>query len=76
MPPKKCFWDNLMGIGLILFRKHKPSKPVIFEHQHRDSYRLEPTQTDRKRKRVRITPQVPRITPPTSSLSKISGRRS
>jgi len=55
--------------------RHKPSKPVIIEHQPRDSIRLEPTRISRPRKRVRISKRPPRITPPRPSLSQIRSRR-
>ena len=45
-----------------IIRRHKPSRPVVVEHQPRDAYRLEPTQIGRpkKRKRQRTRrPQVP-----------------
>jgi len=52
-----------------IIRKHKPSKPVIIEHQPRDSIRLERTQIGRPRKLVRISHKPPRITPKTPTIS-------
>lgn len=46
-----------------IIRKHKTSKPIVVEHQPRDSIRLETTQIGRRRKRMRINPTPPQITP-------------
>jgi putative transposase len=52
-----------------IIRKHKPSKPVIIEHQPRDSMRIEYPQTiGRKRKRIRVSKRQARITPPMPSI--------
>ncbi len=42
-----------------IIRKHKPSKPVVVEHQPRDAYRLEPTQIGRPQKRKRTRTKRP-----------------
>ncbi|MBA7690237.1 hypothetical protein ES703_98761 [subsurface metagenome] len=44
-----------------IIRKHKPSRPIIIEHQPRDRAKLPPIQVGRPRKRVRITPPRPSI---------------
>ena len=46
-----------------IIRKHKPSSPIIIEHQPRDRVKLPPIQIGRPRKRVRITPPTPPISP-------------
>jgi len=43
--------------------RHKMSKPVIIEHKPRGSLRLQETHIGRPRKRVRIIPPTPQITP-------------
>ena len=45
-----------------IIRKHKPSVKITIEHQPRDRVKLPPTQIGR-RKKPRITPPVPPITP-------------
>lgn len=58
-----------------IIRKHKPSKPVIIEHQPRDSIRIEHPQTiGRKRKRVRLSKKQPRISPPMPMISEVRGK--
>jgi len=44
-----------------IIRKHKPSKPIITEHQPRGRTKLPPIQIGRPRKRVRITQPRSRI---------------
>ena len=44
-----------------IIRKHKPSVPIIIEHQPRGKLGLPPIQIGRKRKRVRISKPMPRI---------------
>ena len=50
--------------------RHKLSKPVIIEHQPRDSIRIPETYIGRPRKRVRISKRLPRITPKRPKLSR------
>lgn len=58
-----------------IIRKHKPSKPVIIEHQPRNSVRIEQPQTiGRKRKRVRVSKKLPRITQPMPSITETRGK--
>lgn len=59
-----------------IIRKHKPSKPVIIEHQPRYEYVDMPRiQIGRPKKRVRISKRQPRITPPMPMLSQVRTRR-
>ena len=44
-----------------IIRKHKPSKPIVIEHQPRGRAKLPPIQIGRPRKRVRITKPRPII---------------
>jgi len=44
--------------------RHKPSKPVIIEHQPRGRVKLPQVQVGRTRKRVRVSKRVRRDTPP------------
>lgn len=44
--------------------RHKPSKPIIIEHQPRDTVKLPPIQIGRPRKRTRVKTRRPRPTPP------------
>ena len=46
-----------------IIRKHRPSSPIIVEHQPRGRAKLPPIQIGRTRKRVRITPPTPPISP-------------
>ncbi|MFC1914319.1 transposase [Chloroflexota bacterium] len=46
-----------------IIRKHKPSVPIIIEHQPRGTKGLPPIQIGRKLKRVRISKPMPRISP-------------
>jgi len=55
--------------------RHKPSKPVIVEHQPRGTMKLPHIQVGRPRKRIRIKPRTPRITPPMTMLSEVRMRR-
>jgi hypothetical protein len=58
-----------------IIRKHKPSKPVIIEHQPRDSMKIDHPQTiGRKHKRIRVSKKQGRITPPMPKLSEIMGK--
>ena len=58
-----------------IIRKHKPSKPVVIEHQPRNSMRIEHPQTiGRKRKRVRLSKKPPRLTPPMPMISEVRGK--
>jgi len=47
--------------------RHKPSKPVVIEHQPRDRVKLPPIQLGRPKKRIRISKKTPRRTPPMMS---------
>lgn len=49
--------------------RHKPSKPVIIEHQPRGRVKLPQIQIGRTRKRVRVSKRVRRDTPPTTLSS-------
>lgn len=53
-----------------IIRKHKPSRPVIIEHQPRDMANLPPIQIGRPRKRIRITKPMPRISEPMPKISE------
>jgi hypothetical protein len=44
-----------------IIRKHKPSKPVIIEHQSRAALRAERARIVSKKRSIRITPKTPRI---------------
>jgi len=46
-----------------IIRKHKPSSRIIIEHRPRDRAKLPPIQIGRPKKRVRISPRTPKITP-------------
>jgi len=46
-----------------IIRKHKPSSPIIIEHQPRGMAKLPPIQIGRPRKRLRITPPMSPISP-------------
>ncbi|MFC1951905.1 IS6 family transposase [Chloroflexota bacterium] len=50
--------------------RHKPSKPISIEHKPRGSLRLEKTHIGRPRKRIRITPPTPQITPKRARLER------
>jgi len=54
--------------------RHKPSKPVIIEHQPRDFEELPRIQIGRPRKRVRVSKRKRRDTPPMSSLLQVRNR--
>ncbi len=54
--------------------RHKPSEPIIIEHQPRDAIRLPHIQVGRPRKRVRISRRMKRVTPPMPMISEIRGR--
>ena len=55
--------------------RHKPSKPVIIEHQPRGRVKLPQVQIGRRRKRVRVSRRRPRITQPMPLLSEVRIRR-
>ncbi|MDD4859782.1 MAG: IS6 family transposase [Dehalococcoidales bacterium] len=46
-----------------IIRKHKPSTPIIIEHQPRGKAKMPSIQIGRPRKRVRISQPMPRISP-------------
>jgi transposase-like protein len=52
-----------------IIRKHKPTTKIIIEHQPRSAIRLQETHIGRPRNRMRISPKIPRITPPMPKLS-------
>jgi len=52
--------------------RHKPSKPVIIEHQPRDKVRLPTIQIGRPRKRVRVSKRKRQTAPPSPTLSSIN----
>ena len=54
-----------------IIRKHKPSKPVVIEHQPRDTVELPHIQVGRPRKRVRTTKRPRHTNLPPSMLSGI-----
>ena len=58
-----------------IIRKHKPSSPIIIEHQPRGATKLPPIQIGRPRKRLRITSPPPRITPPPPQITPRRKRR-
>ena len=51
--------------------RHKPSKPVIIEHQPRGRVKLPQVQIGRKRKRVRVSKRLRDDTPPTLSSMRL-----
>jgi len=51
--------------------RHKPSRPVIIEHQPRGRAKIPPTQIGRPKKRIRISKRQQRITPPMPALTQI-----
>ncbi|MFC1904672.1 transposase [Chloroflexota bacterium] len=44
-----------------IIRKHKPSKPIVIEHQSREAQRLERAKILNPKRSLRISPKVPRI---------------
>ena len=50
--------------------KHKPSVPIIIEHQPRGATKLPSIQIGRKRKRIRLSKPIPRITPKPPRLKR------
>jgi putative transposase len=57
-------WDDII-------RKHKPSKPVIIEHQPRGIFVIEPTYIGRKPKRIRPSKRKEKMRPTTLSSIKL-----
>jgi transposase-like protein len=55
--------------------RHKPSKPIVTEHQPRDKVRLPLAQIGRRKKRIRISKRTPRITPPFRPLTQVRNIR-
>ena len=50
--------------------RHKPSKPITISHVERGTMRLEETHIGRPKKRIRITPKAPPITPKKARLRR------
>ena len=50
--------------------RHKPSKPIIIEHQPRSVRKVIKTHIGRPKKRIRITPKTPPITPKRGRLER------
>ncbi|MFC1946572.1 integrase core domain-containing protein [Chloroflexota bacterium] len=53
--------------------RHKPSVPVVIEHQPRGKVRLPLAQIGRRKKRIRISKKAPRITPKPSQITQVRG---